>query len=331
MTIQAFPDRFKVTTATTGTGTLTLGSAATGYQGASALVDGTPYRYVLLDVNGTAWETGLGVYTASGATLTRVPTTSSNSNAAISLSAAGSTVMLGPVAQQAESANRVQRGFISGLHPKWVSATSVGVVNAGAVHIESSDTVVYGNPANVTVGGNTNVWNHIYAYNNAGVLTLESSTTAPVAYADASGTARSKSGDASRRYLFSARLDGSGLCRPFSFDPATGLYSWLAVTNALPFRVLNGGSASSGTAVDCSAVAGPTARLLWVEAIETLSSATAYYASNEVTATTSLFSVTVSNGNKLDLLPCDATQKINYLTSGSALAYLDVHGFFLSR
>lgn len=84
-------NRAKMTTATTGTGTITLGSAESGYQSFAdaGVADATIVRYVIED--GTAWEIGTGTYTASGTTLSRTVSESSNADAAISLS--GSAVV----------------------------------------------------------------------------------------------------------------------------------------------------------------------------------------------------------------------------------------------
>lgn len=86
MTIVA--DRVRESTSTTGTGALTLTGATAGCRTFnSAIGTATPCYYLLVDANGTAWETGIGQLSdATHFTRTTVQK-SSNSNSAINLSA----------------------------------------------------------------------------------------------------------------------------------------------------------------------------------------------------------------------------------------------------
>lgn len=85
MAALSYADRIKETTSTSGTGTMTLAGAASGYRAFSVLGDGARCYYRV--ESGTDWEIGIGTYTSSGTTLSRTQIlASTNSGSAITLS-----------------------------------------------------------------------------------------------------------------------------------------------------------------------------------------------------------------------------------------------------
>ena len=119
-------NRAKMTTSTTGTGTITLGSASNGFQSFAdaGVANGDVVQYVIEE--GSNFEIGTGTYTSSGTTLSRTPTESSNSDAAITL-AGQATVSITAVAADM---NRLQH---NGSDKVTVSSTGASVTGNLAV------------------------------------------------------------------------------------------------------------------------------------------------------------------------------------------------------
>lgn len=91
-------DRVRETTTTTGTGTISLGGAVSGYQAFSTIGDGNTTYYTI--VGGTQWEVGVGTYASSGNTLARTTLISSSTGSAIDFAAGSKDVFIGQPADK---------------------------------------------------------------------------------------------------------------------------------------------------------------------------------------------------------------------------------------
>ncbi len=131
-------DRVKEASTTTGTGTLTLGGAAAGFQSFSVIGDGNTTYYAIVDSATGDWEVGLGTYTSSGTTLARsVVLESSNSGSAVNFSSNAKDVF---VTYPAERAVVGGMGYVENA----ATVTSSSTINAGHNAISGGPVTIAG-------------------------------------------------------------------------------------------------------------------------------------------------------------------------------------------
>ena len=94
-------DRVQETSITTGTGTITLAGAVSGFQSFSSAIGNTNTTYYTI-TNGAEWEVGIGTYTSSGNTLSRdTVLESSNGGSLVNFSAGTKNVFVTYPAEKA--------------------------------------------------------------------------------------------------------------------------------------------------------------------------------------------------------------------------------------
>ncbi len=111
-----YADFIKETASAPGTGTFTLAGAVAGFAAfSSAFTNATqPVAYSAFD--GTNWETGIGVYTLSGTTLTRAVVLSS-SNAGALVNFTGTTTIICSLATD----NLVDLGTVAAIESRMLA------------------------------------------------------------------------------------------------------------------------------------------------------------------------------------------------------------------
>ncbi len=219
-------------------------------------------------------------------------------------------------------------GEITGLVMSWNSGTSL-TVGTGSAHIQSTGRVLAASAA-ITKSGlslSNDTTYHLYMYSNAGTPDVEVVTTAPAAAY--SGTARSKTGDTTRRYLGSVRTNGSAAVRKFIHTGDRIL--WQENTTASPYRVLAGGTSTAWTAIPMTAVVPPTSRVALV-GIQIVGGSVGTDISSEA-AGGGFFTTLNPAQFGTPMLPIDATQNLYYKApaSGAGLLFVDVWGYTFER
>ena len=122
-------DRVKETTTTTGTGTVTLLGASTGFQSFSAIGNGNTTYYTIAGQTSSEWEVGIGTYTSSGTTLARTTViSSSNSGSLVNFSAGTKDVF---VTYPAEYTANAVGGGIGAVQLNADTVTVSGTIASG--------------------------------------------------------------------------------------------------------------------------------------------------------------------------------------------------------
>jgi hypothetical protein len=142
-------------------------------------------------------------------------------------------------------------GYIDGLNLVWVSNTAL-TVTSGTAYVPSlgRGLKAAANIAKTGLALTASSWYHVYLWLNGAAADVEIVTTAPSAVYN--GTARTKTGDTTRRYLGSVLTDASGNIYSFVHFGTTVQYK--ANFANLPFRVINNGVAVVATTVGLSGV-----------------------------------------------------------------------------
>jgi hypothetical protein len=125
-------DRVMETTSSTGTGTITLGGAATGFQDFSVIGNGNTTYYTI--VGGTEWEVGIGTYTASGTTLSRdTVLESSNGGSLVNFSAGTKNVFVTYPAEESVDQDTAQTLTNKTLTSPTLTSPVLGTPSSGTL------------------------------------------------------------------------------------------------------------------------------------------------------------------------------------------------------
>jgi hypothetical protein len=226
------------------------------------------------------------------------------------------------------------QGHIVGLKMVWVSGTAI-TVTSGAAYIQSLGRTVRADAAIAKAGLalTASTWYHVYLYLNAGVPDIEIVTTAPGA--PYNGTARTKTGDTSRRYIGSVRVNSSAQLHKFTHNAQTGVIKYLVDLNNPDLKLVTSGtSVGADATVSCSSAVPVIANTLSGFAENNDTGSGIVYVSNADVGSP-------ANGNILEFIRASRTllgdfmltsaQTLTYMTSSAASFSLYATGYTYER
>jgi hypothetical protein len=142
-------DRVQETTTTTGTGTVTLAGATTGFQSFSAIGNGNTTYYTIS--GGSEWEVGIGTYTSSGTTLSRDSVlSSSNSGSLVNFSAGSKNVFVTYPAKKQSMTTGITENSAT-INESYAITNGANAFSVGAITIANGVTVTVPSGSNWVV------------------------------------------------------------------------------------------------------------------------------------------------------------------------------------
>jgi hypothetical protein len=247
-------DRVQETTTTTGTGTITLAGAVSGFQSFAAVGNANTTYYTIAGQTTSEFEVGIGTYTTSGTTLSRdTILTSSNSNLAVNFSAGTKNVFVTYPASRSVYANGTT------LTASNSSVLPVGSGGTGITTTPTNGQLLVGNGTNYTVatlGSGTG----ISTTTGAGTLTVNNTgVTSNVA-----GTGISVSGATGAVTITNSGVTSNVAGTGVTVSGATGAVTVsigqaVATSSNVQFNSLGVGTAGSATAGEIRATNNVTA------------------------------------------------------------------------
>lgn len=221
--------------------------------------------------------------------------------------------------------------IIDGAKLIWNSGTSISV-GTGICSAENGDSInITSTLTASSLSLSNSTFYHVYVYLSGGSPAMEVVTTAPVAW---KGTAYSKTGDTSRRYVGSVLTESSGnVVKNFRHNVHQNKIFYIgADIAASPHRVLSNGVATTSTSVSLTSII-PTTGI----------GATARFANTDATLVANISIATVSstaydlylNGTLRAIFDFYIeNQNINYSYVGgtpSSGLYIDILGYSFQR
>ena len=159
-------DRVKETTTTTGTGTVTLLGASTGFQSFAGIGYGNTTYYTIAGQTGSQWEVGIGTYTSSGTTLARTTVLSNSAGtqpSALSFSAGTKDVFVTYPSEKSVSTDTL-------AYPPAIGSTTPAAGSFTSVTVPVAS-------GNAVISSNTSITSWLYSGNSFSVSGQETNST----------------------------------------------------------------------------------------------------------------------------------------------------------